>query len=413
MSGRKVTSRHIVVPIGKLGDGVRYGAAMAAGRRSILIDARINAMPGAYGLARSVMQLAAHMPSPADGLSLRVLVNPDRAQLFPLSGLPAHADVIGTKITAGAVHRCLELARLIRSAGTAVLYVPYATFTPLIQPCPFVVTVHDSTIEQDVRYAGNWLRQSGMSLATRIALGRAAAVTAPTRASLSEISRHYPVVPHPTVVPNGVDAGQFGGVTAGAAAAARERYQLPEQFILTVGAHRPHKNHDVLIRALAQLPASVALVIVGSSDPRFPDLLPSQIAELGVQARVKLVPDVAEDWLPAVYRAASVFAFPSMSEGYGIPVLEAMAAGTPVVMSEIPALTEVAGQAALTVPPQDVAGWVSALTAVLSDATVARRLVQTGRVVAASAGWEHGAVALSDLLAAVAAGRLTGRAARG
>jgi glycosyltransferase involved in cell wall biosynthesis len=380
---------------------------MAAGRRSILIDARINAMPGAYGLARSVMGLAAHMPSPAGGLSLRVLVNPDRPQLFPLSGLPDHADVIGTSITAGNVHRCLTLARLIRSVGAAVLYVPYATFTPPVQPCPFVVTVHDSTIEQDVRYAGGWLRQSGMSLATRIALRRAAAATAPTRASLAEISRHYRVVPHPTVVPNGVDAGRFGAVTAGAAAAARERYQLPEHFILTVGAHRPHKNHDVLIRALAQLPASVALVIVGSSDPRFPDLLPRQIAELGVQARVKLVPDVAEDWLPAVYRAASVFAFPSMSEGYGIPVLEAMAAGTPVVMSEIPTLSEVAGQAALTVPPQDVAGWASALTAVLTEVKLARRLVVGGRAVAAAASWDQGAAALADLLAAVAAGRVT------
>jgi glycosyltransferase involved in cell wall biosynthesis len=380
---------------------------MAAGRRSILIDARINAMPGAYGLARSVMGLAAHMPSPAGGLSLRVLVNPDRPQLFPLSGLPDHADVIGTSITAGNVHRCLTLARLIRSVGAAVLYVPYATFTPPVQPCPFVVTVHDSTIEQDVRYAGGWLRQSGMGLATRIALRRAAAATAPTRASLAEISRHYPVVPHPTVVPNGVDAGRFRAVTAAAAAAARERYQLPEHFILTVGAHRPHKNHDVLIRALAQLPASVALVIVGSSDPRFPDLLPRQIAELGVQARVKLVPDVAEDWLPAVYRAASVFAFPSMSEGYGIPVLEAMAAGTPVVMSDIPTLSEVAGQAALTVPPQDVAGWASALTAVLTDVKLAGRLVRSGVAVAATASWERGAAALADLLAAVAAGRVT------
>jgi len=413
MSGRKVTSRHIAVPLCEPAGCVGYRAAMAAGRRSILIDARVNAMPGAYGLARSVMELAAHMPPPADGLLLRVLVNPDRPQLFPLSALPAHADVIGTTITAGALHRCLDLARLIRSAGAAALYVPYATFTPLLQPCPFVVTVHDSTIEQDVRYAGNWLRQTGTRLATRISLGRAAAATAPTRASLAEISRHYPVVPHPTVVPNGVDASQFRTVTAAAAAAARERYQLPDLFILTVGAHRPHKNHDVLIRALAQLPASVALVIVGSSDPRFPDLLPGQIAELGVQARVKLVPDVAEDWLPAVYRAASVFAFPSLSEGYGIPVLEAMAAGTPVVMSEIPTLTEVAGQAALTVPPRDVAGWVSALTAVLSDAAVTRRLVHAGRSVAAAASWEHGAIVLADLLAAVAAGRLTGRSARG
>ena len=378
---------------------------MAAGRRSILIDARVNAMPGAYGLARSVMNLAARIPEPGDGLALRVLVSTGRAQLFPLSGLPAHADVIGTDITAGAVHRCADLARLIRSARAAALYVPYPTFAPLIQPCPFVVTVHDCTIERDVRYAGSWLRQSGMSLATGLALRRAAAATAPTRAILAEIGQHYQVVPHPTVVPNGVDAAQFGRVTEAEVAAARVRYQLPEQFILTVGAHRPHKNHAVLIRALAQLPASVALVIVGSSDPRFPDPLPAQIAELGVRARVKLVPDVAEDWLPAVYRAASVFAFPSVSEGYGIPVLEAMAAGTPVLISDIPTLTEVAGGAALPVPAGDVTGWSSALTAVLFDAALAGRMAEAGRAVAASASWHRGAAILADVLRSVAAGR--------
>lgn len=378
---------------------------MAAARgRSILIDARLNAMPGAYGLARSVMSLAARMPEPASGLALRVLVNARRPQLFPLSVLPAHAEVISTDITAGALHRCVDLARLIRSAGAAVLYVPYPTFTPLIQPCPFVVTVHDCTIERDVRHAGSWLRQTGMSLATRVALRRAAAATAPTRAVLAEIGQHYQVVPHPTVVPNGVDTAQFGTVTEAEVAAARTRYQLPEHFILTVGAHRPHKNHAVLIRAMARLPASVALVIVGSSDPRFPDLLPRQIAELGVQARVKLVPDVAEDWLPAVYQAASVFAFPSVSEGYGIPVLEAMAAGTPVVISQIPALTEVAGRAALAVAPQDVSGWAAVLSAVLSDAALARRLAEAGRTAAAGASWERGAATLAGLLCSVAAG---------
>jgi glycosyltransferase involved in cell wall biosynthesis len=133
--------------------------------------------------------------------------------------------------------------------------------------------------------------------------------------------------------------------------------------------------------------------------------LPRQIDQLGVQARVKLVPDVAEDWLPAVYQAASAFAFPSVSEGYGIPVLEAMAAGTPVVISAIPTLTEVAGGAALAVPPGDVTSWASALAAVLSDAALASRLAAAGRAVAASASWEHGAATLADLLASVAAGR--------
>ncbi len=372
----------------------------------MVIDARVNAFPGAHGIARSVMKLVAHMSEPADGLALRVLVNDRREQLFPLSELPAYADVIGTGIAAGAVHRWWELAKLIRSADPAVLYIPYPPFTPIIRPCPFVVTIHDCTLESDVSFAENRARQAGVRLVTRMALRRAAAATAPSTASLDELLVHYPAAPMPTLVPNGVDIRQFRNVTAAAVSAARERYQLPENFVLTVGAHRPHKNHDILVRAIAGMPADVSLVIVGSRDPRFADPLPRLIAELGLESRVKLVPEVAEECLPAVYRAASVFAFPSLSEGFGMPVLEAMAAGVPVVMSEIRALAEIAGPAAVLIQPRDVAEWAAALTAVLGDAALASRLASAGVAMAAEASWERGASALGGLLSAVAAGQL-------
>ena len=133
---------------------------MTGDRRSILIDARVNALPGAHGIARSVLQLAAHLPPPPGGRALRVLVNAHREQIFPLSALPPHAEVINTDITLPAVHRCRELARLIRAAGADVLWVPYPTFTPVIRPCPVVVTIHDCTIENDVGFAGGWHRQA-------------------------------------------------------------------------------------------------------------------------------------------------------------------------------------------------------------------------------------------------------------
>ncbi|MGD0608615.1 MAG: glycosyltransferase family 1 protein [Streptosporangiaceae bacterium] len=379
---------------------------MAGGRRSILIDARVNGFHGAHGLARSVMKLVAHMSEPADGLALRVLVNPGQPQIFPLSELPPYADVIGTDVTVGAVHRCRELAGLIRTLDAAVLYVPHPTFTPVVRPCPFVVTVHDCTIESDVGFAGGRLRQAGTRLVTGMVLRRAAAMTAPSRASLAEIRRRYPTAPNPTLVQNGVDVRPFGQVTAAAVAAARDRYQLPPVFILAVGAHRPHKNHEVLVRALASVPDHVGLVIVGYFDRSFHDPLPGLIAELGLESRVQLVPDVADEWLPAVFRAASVFAFPSLAEGYGLPVLEAMAAGVPVVMSDIEVLAEVAGPAALMVPPRDVASWAAALVAVLGDAALAGRLTDAGRAAAAAASWDRGALALGRLLSAVAGRRL-------
>ena len=178
---------------------------MGGGPRSIVIDARVNGFPRAHGIARSVMQLIRHMPQADDGLALRVLVNPGRPQLFPLSELPPQAGVIRTDITFGAVHRCWELARLIRAAGAAVLYVPYPLLTPLICPCPLVVTIHDCTIEGDVRFAGGWHWQAWLKLATRLVLRRAAATTAPTWASLDEVRLHYPSAPHLAMVPNGVE----------------------------------------------------------------------------------------------------------------------------------------------------------------------------------------------------------------
>ena len=379
---------------------------MASDRRSILIDARVNGLPGAHGIARSVMKLAAHMGQGDDGLILQVLVNPSRTQLFPLSELPAHAEVIGTGITLGAVHRCRELARLIRASGAAVLYSPYPTFTPIIRPCPLVVTIHDCTIERDLGFAGGWHRQAGLKLATRTVLRRAAATTAPSSASLAEIRQHYPSAPHPTLVPNGVDSGQFAAVSAAAVAAARDRYRLPERFILTVGAHRPHKNHGILVRALTALPADVSLVIVGYFDSSFPDPLPGLIAELGLASRVLLVPEVADELLPAVYRAASVFAFPSLAEGYGLPVLEAMAAGVPVVASDIPVLSEIAGRAAVLVRPDDAAGWARAMAEILADPAVSGRLSAAGAAAATAVTWERGATALRGLLSAVATGSL-------
>jgi glycosyltransferase involved in cell wall biosynthesis len=145
---------------------------------------------------------------------------------------------------------------------------------------------------------------------------------------------------------------------------------------------------------------------VGYFDSSFHDPLPGLIAELGLESRVQLVPDVADEWLPAVFRAASVFAFPSLAEGYGLPVLEAMAAGVPVVMSDIEVLAEVAGPAALMVPPRDVASWAAALVAVLGDAALAGRLTDAGRAAAAAASWDRGALALGRLLSAVAGRRL-------
>jgi len=377
-----------------------------AGRRSIVIDARVNGVPGGHGLARSVLGLAAQLSEPGDGLALRILVNTHREQLFSLDSLPSHADIVDTDITPGAAHRCRELAVLLRALHAAALYVPYMSFTPLLRPCPFVVTLHDTTLEKDSGYAGGWLRQQASIVGTRLVLQHAAAVTAPSSVSLAEIKARYPQAPHPTLVPNGIHAAVFTDVRATAIARARERYRLPAEFVLVVGAHRPHKNHQVLVRALSHLPERVHLVLVGYFDRNFHDPLPALIARLGLGDRVRLIPHVDDELLPAVYRAASAFAFPSLSEGYGLPALEALAAGVPSAVSDIPVLAEVTGGAALLVPPHDARAWAGALAALLHDSALRARVATAGRAVAHAATWDRGAAALGSLLSDVARGRL-------
>lgn len=377
-------------------------------RRSIIIDARVNGFAGAHGLARSVIRLAEHLVLPGTDVALRVLVNPGREQLFPLARLAERAELIETDITIGALHRCGELARLIHRLRAGVLYVPYPPFRPILCPCPVVVTIHDCIAESDASFAGGWHRQAGIGLVTRRVLTRAAAVTTPTRASLAQVKRYYPAAANPVVIPNGVDSAPFTAVAAVAAAAASARYRLPERFILAVGARRPHKNHEVLISAMRQVPSPLSLVIVGYPDSRFPDSIPRLIAELGLGSRVRLLPSVDDVHLPAVYHAASAFAFPSLAEGFGLPALEAMAARIPVVASAIGAFEEVCGGAATLVPARDPAAWAAALTEATGNGPGVRDQIAAGAAVAAAATWDRGGQALGELLSSVA---LAGEAA--
>lgn len=374
---------------------------MTGGGKSILIDARVNAWPGGHGLARSVLKLTEHMGPDAGGLPVRVLVNRSGPQLFPLDDVSERAELIDTDISPAAT-RSHELGQLIRDLGAAVFYAPYALFAPAVCACPMVVTLYDCLfVNSRIKNPGGWYRRFLIKAMTTSTLRRAAAVTAPTKAILGDIRRQYPTAPKPTLIPNGVEVSQFAGADDQTVAAIRERYDLPERFVLTVGNRRPHKNQGILIRALALMPPQVSLVIVGYPEPKFRDQLPQLVSDLGLESRVNFVPELPDEDLPAMYRAASVFAFPSVLEGYGLPVLEAMSAGVPVVASDIPPLEEVCRSAAILVPPLDATAWAKALMHVMEDPATAPGMVAAGIAVATEASWDRGGRALRELLLSV------------
>jgi glycosyltransferase involved in cell wall biosynthesis len=178
------------------------------------------------------------------------------------------------------------------------------------------------------------------------------------------------------------------------------RYDLRPPFILYLGALEARKNVDGLLRAYAELtgegPAGVQLVIGGKPTWKHQGI-GAALAALDLGDRVKFTGYVADEDLPALYSAAAVFAFPSHYEGFGLPVLEAMACGTPVVCANNSSLPEIAANAALTVEADDTAALAAALAAVLSSPRRAAEMRQRGLARAAQFSWQATATAVAEV----------------
>ena len=181
--------------------------------------------------------------------------------------------------------------------------------------------------------------------------------------------------------------------------AVRRKYNLPERFALYLGSNKPHKNLVRLVEAwrMANGEWRMAakhggLVIAGAWDERFPEARILADAASHQPSAIWLGP-VPEADLPALYSAAAVFVFPSLYEGFGLPVLEAMACGTPVVCSNTSSLPEVAGDAALLIDPLDTAALAEALRRALSDPALAADLRARGLTQALRFSWAQTATA--------------------
>jgi glycosyltransferase involved in cell wall biosynthesis len=191
------------------------------------------------------------------------------------------------------------------------------------------------------------------------------------------------------VVYGGV-TGHFRPASADAVTAVRNKYRLPDRFILFVGTIEPRKNLTQLLdacRVLKDAGRAMPLVVAGRkgwrSEVFFDRLHQSGLAELTVLTG--FVPD--ED-LPALYSAADVFVFPSLYEGFGLPVLEAMACGTPVITTNVSSLPEVAGPAAILVDPGDCRELAAAVQRLAADPALRREMSVKGTRQAGSFSWE-------------------------
>ncbi len=272
--------------------------------------------------------------------------------------------------------------RLAHQASPAVLLVPYFA-PPLRSSVPVVTTVGDIIPLLLPEYRGGPHVRAYMALVRR-AVRRSAQVLTFSARSRDDILAHLGLPPE-RVTPVLLAAGEQyrPGDEAAARAEVARRYGIDGPFIYYVGGLDARKNLATLLRAFAQLRArgeDAILVIAGRALGRdrrlFPDL-DGLIASLGLGSAVRRI-DVPHEDGPLLYQACTLFAFPSRYEGFGLPPLEAMACGAPVVVSDASSLPEVVGDAALLVAPDDVPGWADAMGRLLADAELRAELRARG-----------------------------------
>jgi glycosyltransferase involved in cell wall biosynthesis len=251
-----------------------------------------------------------------------------------------------------------------------------------------VVTIHD-VIYRIHPDAHGW-RSLALRALIPLAARRSDRVIVPSHATEADVIRFLKLAPEKIdVVPNGIGAPPLA--QSPAPAEIRRRFDLGSRpMALTVSLKRPNKNLDRLLDALALIPRErrPLLVLAGHATP-YQERLREHAARVGAAADARFLDWVSQEDLEGLYRAATVFVFPSLYEGFGLPVLEAMVRGVPVACSNRGALAEVAEDAALTFDPFDTRSIAAALERLLGDPEERERLRTAGRANAARFSWDE------------------------
>jgi len=213
-----------------------------------------------------------------------------------------------------------------------------------------------------------------------------------------DVVRHYRILPDRVFVAyNAVDRDKFFRRGKEDVEVVRRRYNLPESFIFYPASSLPHKNHKRLLEAFKKVKEEVQdikLVLTGTRDYGY-EVIEKSIKEFGLDDDVLFLGWLSHDDVPLIYNAANVLVFPSLHEGFGMPVIEAMASGVPVICSGIPPLKEITDSAAIFVDPFDPRDIARGILSVLTDNKLRERLIEDGLERAGMFTWEK--TALSTL----------------
>jgi glycosyltransferase involved in cell wall biosynthesis len=339
---------------------------------------------------------------------VRTLGRLDHENHYFLIGPPAKVQEIGTLppnfqtvplvSTEHSFRGYREFRAALQKYECDLVHIPNLFSIPRALPCPYVMTVHDMLEHMSRARERNGVLRSLYFQMTKHVLGGAARIFAVSNFTRSEIEKLFDIpLTHIEVVYNAIDERFLRGH---ASAADREmiaqRYQVTYPFLLYAGRISPHKNVVRMIEAFSALKTELGkdqaypdlkLIIIGDDLSGNPDLRRT-VVRSGVQNDVRFLGFIPIEVLRIFYDEAKVFVFPSLYEGFGLPPLEAMAHGTPVVTSNVSSLPEVVGNAAVLVNPENVFEIMRALHRVLMDKALRDRMKERGYQQAMRFSWE-------------------------
>ena len=292
----------------------------------------------------------------------------------------------------------LEFRVILKRLECDLVHIPHLFWMPRALPCPYVMTVHDLLEHMSRTRGRSSLRRALHYQLTRRVLAGAARIFAVSQFSKSEIEKVFGIRSNRIeVVYNAIDERFLHGhASAADRQLIAERYLVTYPFLLYAGRISPHKNLVRIIEAFSALRGELEkegrlpdlkLIIIGDDLSSHPDLRRTVIRS-GVQNDVRFLGFVPIDILRIFYDVAHVFLFPSLYEGFGLPPLEAMAHGTPVVTSNTSSLPEVVGNAAVLVNPENVFDIMRATHCVLIDQNLRDKLKQRGYEQAKRFSWD-------------------------
>jgi glycosyltransferase involved in cell wall biosynthesis len=351
-----------------------------------------------FGIGTYIRNLLRHLARLDQATEFVVLCRPgDREALASLGG--NFRPVVETARNYSVIEQ-LRVPLALSREGVTLFHAPHYVLPPLVR-CRSVVTIHDCIHLMFPEYLPNRFALAYARTSIGLAARRATRVMTVSESSKRDILRFVDTQPEKIDVIYNAYNERFGVEPREEdMVRVRERYQLHDEFVLYAGNVKPHKNLERLIQAFDLVRrrglGHLKLVIIGDQVSRYASLRRA-VHKYQLHKYVRFLGYLPEETLAVMYRLAAVFVFPSLYEGFGLPPLEAMASGTPVVTSNISSLPEVAGDAAILVDPYDPEAIADGIHRVLSDATLRDDLRARGLARARQFSWDASVRRIRDI----------------